>query len=601
MLSTAELIVCGVIAIVLITIIFDLLRADLIAIMVLVLLPLTGIITFQEAFSGFSRSVVITIIGLFIITQALEDTGVVQWVANRFSKLGRGSEMRLLLLFMAGGAGLSLIMNNIAAGAVLLPAAMQVGRESNVPPSKLLLPLAFGTLLGGMATYFTTANIILSSILRDQGQPALNMAHFIPTGGLIVLAGVAFMAFIGRFFLPQRASVVEGSSPTLLSRTLYETYELPEHLWEVFVPASSQLVNCELDKSQIGRELGLSVLAIWRGHEAILTPEPNHTILANDYLLVLGPEAQVREMAQWGVSIGRAGQEGNPRLGYFVDLTEVVIPPRSEVIGRSLLELDFRNKYHLTGVALWREGHSYRLNVGKIPLEVGDALLMVGEPNNIKSLTKDPNFLMLQSSHELQPPLPEKAGWVLAITASVLLASIFNLIPSSEAMMIGVAALALSRSINLDEAYRRISWRVVFLIVGMLPLSIAMINSGLATRVGNLIVGIASPWGPLGLIGGLFLLTMLLTQVIGGQVAALIIGPIAITAALQLGVNPQAVGVAVSIACSAAFLTPIAHPVNVLIMGPGGYVPRDFLKVGLGTTLITFITLLVGMKLFWGV
>ena len=167
--------------------------------------------------------------------------------------------------------------------------------------------------------------------------------------------------------------------------------------------------------------------------------------------------------------------------------------------------------------------------------------------------------------------------------------------------MIGVAALALSRSINLDEAYRRISWRVVFLIVGMLPLSIAMTNSGLAAHAGNLIVRLAAPWGALGLIGGLFLLTMLLTQVIGGQVAALIIGPIAVTAALQLGVNAQAVGVAVSIACSAAFLTPIAHPVNVLIMGPGGYMPRDFLKVGLGITIVTFMTLLIGMKLFWDV
>lgn len=601
MLSTAELIVCGFIALVLITIIFDLLRPDLIAILVLVLLPLTGIITFQEALSGFSRSVVITIIGLFVITQALEDTGVVQWVANWFSKLGRGSEVRLLLLFMAGGAGLSLIMNNIAAGAVLLPAAMQVGRESNVPPSKLLMPLAFGTLLGGMATYFTTANIILSSILRDQGQPALNMAQFIPTGGLIVLAGVGFMAAVGRFLLPRRTSVVEGSSPTLLSRTLYETYQLPEHLWEVHIPASSQLVNCELDKSQIGRELGLSVLAIWRGHEAILTPPPTLSILADDYLVVLGPERQVREMAKWGANIGRANQHTNGGQGYFVDLTEVVIPPRSEVIGRSLLELDFRNKYHLTGVALWREGHSYRLNVGKIPLEVGDALLMVGEPRNIKTLAKNPNFLMLKSSHVLQPPRPEKARWVLIITALVLLASIFNLIPSSEAMMIGVAALALSRSINLDEAYRRISWRVVFLIVGMLPLSIAMTNSGLAAHAGNLIVRLAAPWGALGLIGGLFLLTMLLTQVIGGQVAALIIGPIAVTAALQLGVNAQAVGVAVSIACSAAFLTPIAHPVNVLIMGPGGYMPRDFLKVGLGITIVTFMTLLIGMKLFWDV
>lgn len=243
MLSNQELIVSAILVVALIIIMLDWLRADLVAILILALLPLTGIISYQEALSGFSRSVVITIIGLFVITQALEDTGVVQRVANWFKQLGRGSEVRLLLLFMAGGAGLSLIMNNIAAGAVLLPAAMQVGRESNVPPSKLLIPLAFGTLVGGMATYFTTANIILSSILRDQGQPALSMADFFPTGGLIVLAGLAYMAWPGRKLLPSRESVGQSSSPYLLSRSLYETYHLPEQLWEVHIPAGSALVQ----------------------------------------------------------------------------------------------------------------------------------------------------------------------------------------------------------------------------------------------------------------------------------------------------------------------------------------------------------------------
>lgn len=601
MLSNQELIVSAILVVALIIIMLDWLRADLVAILILALLPLTGIISYQEALSGFSRSVVITIIGLFVITQALEDTGVVQRVANWFKQLGRGSEVRLLLLFMAGGAGLSLIMNNIAAGAVLLPAAMQVGRESNVPPSKLLIPLAFGTLVGGMATYFTTANIILSSILRDQGQPALSMADFFPTGGLIVLAGLAYMAWPGRKLLPSRESVGQSSSPYLLSRSLYETYHLPEQLWEVHIPAGSALVGASLNASQIGHNLGITVLAIWRGHEAILAPEPQTAIAAGDYLLMLGSEERVRQMGDRGATIGRAADHGGNHQGYFVDLTEVLIPPRSQLVGRSLVDLNFRARYHLTAVALWREGRSYRVDVGRMALEVGDALLMVGTPGHIRALSADSNFLVLQSSHELQPPLPNKAGWAVGITALVLLLSIFDLVPSSLAMMIGVAALALSGSINLDEAYRGISWRVVFLIAGMLPLSIAMVNSGLAARIGDLMVRLFEPWGALGLIGGLFLLTMVFTQVIGGQVAALIVGPIAVTAALQLGVDARAVGVTVAIGCSTAFLTPISHPVNVLVMGPGGYTPRDFLKIGAGMTLVTLLALLLGMKLFWGV
>lgn len=600
MISTNEWILVALIVTTLLLIVSNRLRADLIAILVLATLPLTGIITYQEALSGFSRSVVITIIGLFIITQALEDAGVVQSIAAWLRQLGGGSETRLLSLFMAVGAALSLVMNNIAAGAVLLPAAVQVGRESNVSPSKLLIPLAFGTLVGGMATYFTTANIILSSILRDQGQAALSMADFIPTGGLIVIAGLLFMVFIGRFMLPRRESVGQSSSPYLLSRNLTEMYQLHDQLWEVCILPDSQLVGVSLGQSKIGQDLGLTVVAVWRGAQALLNPSPDEQIQVNDYLVVLGREDRVLQLRDRGVAIGRPDDKRNGQ-NYFVDLAEVIIPPRSGVLGKSLADLQFRNKYHLTGVALWREGLSFRNDVGTIPLEPGDALLMVGTPAHITALTRERDFLVLQSTHTARPPRPHKANWAVLITAVVLLASILEIIPTAEAMMIGVAAMALTGCINLDDAYRGIGWRVIFLIAGMLPISIAMVNTGLATRIGSAIVALTAPYGALALVGGLFLLTMLITQVIGGQVTALVVGPIAVTAAVQTGVDAQAVAVAVAIACSAAFLTPIAHPVNVLMMGPGSYTPRDFLKVGSGMTIVTFVTLLVGMRLFWGI
>lgn len=599
MLSAQEWILIVIIGLTLFAIVFNLLRPDLVAILVLAILPLTGLITFQEAFSGFSRSVVITIIGLFIITQALEDAGVVQWIAGRLKQIGGGSETRLILLFMSAGAVLSLVMNNIAAGAVLLPAAVQVGRESNVPPSKLLIPLSFGTLVGGMATYFTTANIILSSILRDQQQSALTMLDFLPTGGLIVIAGVLFMAFLGRRMLPRRESVGQSASPLLLARRLTEMYQIHEQLWEVRVLPTSRLVGLRLRESKIGEELGLTVVAIWRGREAILSLEPAEIIQAGDYLVVLGWEDRVRKLAAWGVELGRRQDHIEDEPTYFVDLAEVIIPPRSNVLGKSLAELNFRDKYHLTGVALWREGLSFRNDVGSMPLEPGDALLMVGTPDHIQALTKDHNFLVLQSTHTARPPLPQKAGWALIITGLVLLASIIEIVPAAEAMMLGVAAMALTGCINLDDAYRGIGWRVIFLIAGMLPLSLAMTNTGLAEHVGQALVGAAAPFGALALVAALFLLTVLVTQVIGGQVTALILGPIAVTAALQSHIDPQAVAVAVAIGCSAAFLTPIAHPVNVLMMGPGSYTPRDFLKVGSGMLLVAFVALLVGMKLIW--
>lgn len=601
LLSLQEWLLIAIVAAAVILIIGNVLRPDLVAILVLATLPLTGIVTYQESLSGFSRSVVITIIGLFIITQTLEDTGIVQWLAERLRHIGAGSETRLLLLFMTTGAALSLMMNNIAAGAVLLPAAVQVGRESNVPPSRLLIPVAFGTLVGGMATYFTTANIILGSILRDQGQPSLGMLDFLPTGGLIAVAGIVFMALIGRHWLPRHESAAQMASAYTLSRSLYETYHLPEQLQEIYVPPQAALVNLSLDDSKIGAQYGLTVIAIWRGHQALLNPAPTQTIQANDYLLVLGDAERVAALQTLGAELGRSDGHFHAQQATYVDLTEILIPPRSSVIGKSLTALNFRGKYHLTAVALWRRGVSYRTDVGRLPLEVGDALLMVGSPQQIKALSREPDFLVMRSSHAARPPLPQKASWALAITGLVLLASIVEWVPTPEAMMLGVAALALTGCINLDEAYRAIGWRVIFLIAGMLPVSIAMVKTGLAERLGNALVLALSPFGPLAVIAGMFLITTGVTQVIGGQVAALIIGPIAVTAALQVGSNAQAMAVAVAIACSTAFLTPIAHPVNVLMMSPGGYTARDFVKVGSGMTLMTFVLLLVGMRLFWGV
>lgn len=601
MLSNAEIALIGIVLAALILIISNRLRPDVVALLVLLALGISGLVTPQEAVSGFSRSAVITIIGLFIITESLENAGVIQWIANRIRQMGKGSELRLVLLFMSTGALLSLVMNNIAAGAVLLPAAGQVGRDSNVRLSKLLIPLSFGTLVGGMATYFTTANIILSGILIDQKQTGLGMLDFLPTGGLIVLLSLLFMVIMGRRLLPERESLSQTVSPRSLSRSLSETYHLGERLWEVRVPPTSDLVNTTLSHSQIGETLGITVLAIWRGSNAILAPEAHEIIQTNDYLLVLGRWERVEKLTEWGLVCGRENTQLSGKRDYPVDLTEVIIPPRSNIVGKTLKDIHFRNKYGLTTVALWREGRSYRTDVGTTPLEVGDALLMVGPVQRIRALERDRDYLLLQSSHVHQPPLPHKAPWAVLITTLVVLASILNILPLAEVMLAGAVAMVLTGCISMDEAYRTIEWRVVFLIAGMLPISIAIVNTGLGVRLGTALVEWLSPLGPLALIAGLFLLTVIITQVIGGQVASLVIGPIAIATALQVGINPQAVAVAVAIGCSTAFLTPIAHPVNVLMMGPGGYTFGDFFKVGLGMTIITLIGLIISLTIFWGI
>lgn len=576
-------------------------RADMVALMVLLSLALSGLVTTEEAISGFSRTAVIVIMGMFVITRGLEETGVVRWIAERVKKAGAGSESRLTLLVMTTGAGLVLVMNIIAAGAMLLPAVVRAARDSNIRPSKLLIPMSYGTLLGATATYFPTANIVLSGLLAERGLQSLTFTDFFLTGIPIVAAGVVYMMLVGRHLLPDRESVGQTASPAGISNEMRQTYQLDERLWEIRVPATCSLVNTTLSHSHIGSDLGLTVVAIWRGHRAILAPEPIEVINANDYLLVMGREERVRKLEQWGLSAGR--DNGHPRNGhdYSVDLTEVVIPPHSQAVGKTLTELSFRNKFGLTSVALWREGRSFRTDVGKTPLKVGDALLMVGPVSKIKRLAQERDYMLFQSSHIYQPPVPEKAKWALLIMGVVLLAAIANIIPLPVAVLMGWVAVILTRIMTMDEAFRAIEWRVVFMIAGMLPISLAMVNTGLADKIGNMLVNNLAMFGPLVLIGGLYCLAVGITQVVGGQVTSLIVGPIAITAAMQAGIDPRAMAVAVAVGCATGFLTPTAHPINVLMMGPGGYTSSDFLRVGAGLTVVTFATMMVMMVVRWGV
>lgn len=594
-LSTPEIGLLVIVGLALALIISNRVRADLAALLVLLSLGLSRILRPDQALAGFSAPAVLTIVGLFVITATLEHTGVVQWLADRLALLSGSDERRMVAVFMLAGALLSLVMNNIAAGAVLLPAAVSVARRAQVHASRVLMPLAFGTLLGGMATLFTTANIIVSGSLQAQGQRALTLLDFLPVGGALVAAGTLYMLLVGRRLLPRRESVGRAALPT---PDLAATYQLAERLWEVQVLPGSPLVHQRLADSVIGARLGATVMAIWHDREARIPPEPTDTIAANDILLVLGREERVRQLEVQGATIGRDGSAGAAR-GLPVRLTEVVIGPRSPAIGQTLKALRFRSKFGLTTVAIWREGRSYRTDVGDFVLQPGDALLMVGAPAAIRSLAEEPGFIVLDQGAGAPHHTTAKAPWAVLITVAVLLLSALGLAPTAEAMLAGAALLVLTGCVSMEDAYRAIEWRVVTLIAGMLPIGAALTATGLADRTGALFTGALASAGPLALIAALYLFTVVLTQLVGGQVAALIAGPIAVSAAVHLGVNPPAVGVAVAIACSTAFLTPLAHPVNVLMMGPGGYEFKDFLRVGLGLTLVCLLTLLAGMVLVW--
>ena len=596
MLTSSELAVIGIIVVTLALIAFTRLRIDLIALLVLLMVALAQLVPAKAALSGFSSSVVITIIGLLVITNGLEQTGVMQWVARQLGAYGRGSEAKLIALVMSAGAAVSLLMNNVAAGAVLLPAVLQVSRESGVAASKLMIPLAFGVTVGGMATYFTTANILMSELLITQGIAGLGMLDFMPVGGLIVAAGLLYMLLLGRRLLPDRTALTQSFNRV----DLHDTYDLAEQMWQVRVTPDSRLANQTVQESDINAELGLTVAAVWRRGETITIPKSNQMIFPADELLIVGREDRLEQLLAWGNELIESDKHAVTGV-LPIEPIEITIAPRSNAIGKTLSEMKLNRDAGLLAMALWRDGRSFHTDVRKMPLQVGDAILVVGQSSDIQNLANNSNFILPAGEYSAQTIESRKAPYAVAITAIVLALAFFSILPTPIAMLAGAAAMVLTRCLRMEQFYAAVDWRTIFLVAGMLPLSLAITESGLADRVGAVLEASLMNTSPLLLFAVIALLTMLVVQVIGGQVTPLLVGPIAIKAALQMGIDPRALALAVAMACSLAFITPISHPVNILMMGPGGYKFSDFSKVGIGMTVVALLTMLLGLALLWGV
>ncbi len=553
-----------------------------------------------RAVSGFSQPAVITLMGLFVLTRALDQTGVTRWLATRITRLGGRSELRLVALFAGATAALSLVMNNVAAGALLLPGALETSRQTGIKASKLLIPVAFGSLLGGMATYFTTANIVLSDLLRiaQPPQPPLTMLHFLPVGGLIALTGIAYLALVGRRRLPDREGGDLHGGAKISGGQLEEYYTLGERLWELQLLPGAPLDGQTLAESGLGERFGVTVPVIRRGRQTIFAPLADERLLAFDTLWVVGREERIRPLADLGLELAREVSD-QMLTSRGVTLLELMLLPHSPAEGKTLKELEFRRQTGFTALALRRGVRSFRTDVGNLPLLFGDTLLLVGSPQRLPRLRRSQAFFLLEPNPTDQPLNGRRVGVSLAITGLAIAASMVG-VPTYLAMLCGALLIVLLGVLSLEEVYLAMEWPVIFQIAGMVAVSQAMLQTGLSVLIGNEILRLAAPFGALGLVGGGFLLAALLTQVMGGQVTALVVGPVMISSALSLGVNPQAVAVATAIGCSASFLTPMAHPVNILMMSPGNYQFGDFFRAGWPLMLICFGVLLLGMRLFWG-
>ncbi len=552
----------------------------------------------DKALTGFGTPEVIALMALFILTACLDKYGVTRWIAKRLLSAGGRSEQRLVGLFALTGALLSLFMNTLAAGALLLPSALSASRRTGIKPSKLLIPIAYGTMLGGAATYLTTANIIVSGLLRlaNPPQPPLHMLDFIPTGGFIAIVGLLFLTFVGRRLLPDREPPVLRMDPS--SDELTKTFQLLDRMWEAEVLPESAIAGKPLSETHIGEKLGMAVLGIRRGNHVLL-PSSTHVqnVQIGDVLLIVGREERALQLRHSGMRVYRSQHPVSvlPRDTIFV---EMFVPPRSNVEGKTLRDLQFRKLYGYTAIALWRDQRSYRTDVATLPLHTGDALLTMGAPDQLPMLRNQHDFVVIEAvpvDTELDLP---KVGLTLGIGIAALIA-LFAGVPVEIAMLAAALLVLLTGLMKPDEAYQAVKWRSIFLIAGTISISYAMVQTNLAQLFGGFIVGLAAPLGPMGLVAGAYVLSAGLTQVMGGQVSPLVVAPVTISAALQLHVNPQAIALVTAIAGSISFLTPLAHPVNIIMIAPANLTFRDFLRSGWLLTLICFIALLIAVPLFW--
>jgi di/tricarboxylate transporter len=603
MLTYENVLVLSILIVAVLLFVTEKLRSDVVAILVLLGLALTGMLTADDALSGFSHSAVITVIGVFVISAGLYQTGVAHRMGRYLTQVAGRDEIRLTVTIMLAVAAISAIMNNVGATAVLLPVVVGLARGSKISPSKLLIPLSFGSLQGGLLTVIgRPSNIIVSDALEQVTGEPLAFFGLTAIGVILLIIGILYIVLFGRRMLPERA--VEDKLEAMLAaqRKALEQYHLGERLFEVRVLPESPLVNMSIEESRLGRSLDLNIVGIVRNGSNILSPGPGDLLTADDLLLIQGsPEEVMRLRWTRGVEIEQeiTHMHLDDMISPDLAVVEAVLTPNSSLIGHTLRDMDFRREYGLTVLAIWREGNPYRTALGNISLRFGDTLLLQGTHANIHLLAGQPDILVLGDEHETAVTHPERAPVAASILVLMIGLVAFRVTPVEIGALLAAFLMVVTGCLTMEDAYKAIDWKSVFLMAGMLPLGLALAQTGtaayLAERVSDLVGGL----GPQGLLAGIFVFNLLASQLMSSVAAAALMAPIAISTAQTAGANPEAFLVAIAVSGSFAFMTPISHQANVLVMGPGGYHFTDYAKVGGPMALLLSVISIILLPIMW--
>ena len=568
---------------------WELVPTDVTALGMLLFLTITGLLPARVAFAGFGSDAVIMILGILVMVEALIRTGVTDFVGRSILRQTGTNMNQILLVVMVAATVMASFISNTAATAFFLPIVIGLAHQAKLSPGKFLMPLAFSSVLAGSITLISTStNIITSSLLTKYGMPPMGMFELTLVGVPIAIVGMIYMITVGRHLVPDRIPTQETED---LSVELY--------LAEILIPPESPLSDKTLKEAALGRDLDLKVLKILREERPNLTPQADTRLKEGDVLLVEGERENVLQVKKMtGIEIRADVELSDPaQEPEEIGLTEVILTPGSPLIGRTLKGLRFREAYELQVLAINRHGETLRHKMSHVRLATGDVLIVQGNQAQIAALGNQGIFRVL-SAIEKQAPNGKRAPIAIAIFAGALAAATLGLVSLPVAALLGTLLVFVTRCITPEEAYSRINWRVLILIASMLGLGEAMDATGTAKYLAGLVTQLMGNASPRLVLSGFFAMAVLLTQPMGDQAATVVILPVAIRTAQQLGLNPRTFAMMIAVTSSCSLLTPL-EPACLLVYGPGHYRFLDYVKVGLGAAVLIYLVAIILVPVLW--
>lgn len=573
-------------------------RMDAVALLMIVLLPLTGVITMSEAIEGFSDPNIVLIAVLFVIGEGLVRTGVAQRLGDWLTSVAGNSENRLVILLMLAVAMLGSVMSSTGVIAIFIPIALRIARKTGMSPARLMMPMSVAALISGMLTLVATApNLVVNSELVRQGADGFHFFSMTPFGAPVLVLAILYMLFARRWLDAETPGETDSvQRPSL--RDWVAEYSLADREQRVRVTEESSLVGKAIREIGLPENLGVSILAIDRRHRSsrkLITPSPDTEIQADDILFV---DFFSGDTPPGSIS-GRLGLEVLPLTGgYFTDrsqdigMAEVMIGANSELSGKTIAGARIRSRYGLSVIGLRRGNIAVTGRLLDQKLQIGDTLLVVGSWKQIRNLQTDASRLVvLNLPAEMDDVLPaaNKAPYAVACLLLMVGLMITGIVPNVQAALIAAMLMGAFGCITFNSAYRSIHLKSLILIVGMLPFSIALQRTGGVDLAAEGLVSLVGGAGSHVVLGSIFLITALLGMFISNTATAVLMAPVALAIAKDMGASPYPFAMIVALAASTAFMTPISSPVNTLVVGPGNYRFGDFVRVGVPFSLVVMV------------